>query len=188
MMATRQIDKRDRLIRTAVTLVYQQGFQQTTLAEIAQQAEVPLGTVYYFFKTKEALGDAVVEHYLSEHQERYQQWDNDPDPRSRLQSYIQAMLDNSQQLAQSGCPVGTLCGELHKQGGPLAGHASRIFDEMLSWLTTQFRLLGREDESEELALHLLSALEGATVLTQSFQTPEYFAREARRLQNWIRTL
>jgi hypothetical protein len=59
---------------------------------------------------------------------------------------------------------------------------------MLSWLTTQFRLLGREDESEELALHLLSALEGATVLTQSFQTPEYFAREARRLQNWIRTL
>ena len=63
-MTPRQTDKRDRLIQTAVTLVHQQGFHHTTLADIAQQAQVPLGTVYYFFKTKEAIGEALVEHYL----------------------------------------------------------------------------------------------------------------------------
>jgi AcrR family transcriptional regulator len=187
-MATRQTDKRDRLIQTTVTLVYQQGFHQTTLADIAQQAQVPLGTVYYFFKTKEAIGEAVVEYYLREYRERCQQWDNDPDPKARLEAFIQIMLDSGQFLAQSGCPIGTLCSELHKQGGPLAQQASRIFDVLLSWLTTQFRLLGKEDESEDLALHLLSAVEGAAVLTQSFYAPSYFEREARWLKEWIRTL
>jgi TetR/AcrR family transcriptional regulator, transcriptional repressor for nem operon len=187
-MATRQTEKRDRLIQTAATLVYQQGFHQTTLATIAEQAQVPLGTVYYFFKTKEAIGEAVVEYYLGKYQGRCQQWDNDPDPKARLQAFIQIMLDRDQFLAQSGCPIGTLCGELHKQDGPLADQASRIFEGLLLWLATQFRLLGKGDESEDLALHLLSAVEGAALLTQSFHTPDYFVREARRLKEWIRTL
>src|SRR5579884_3092133 len=121
-MAIRQTDKRDRLIQTATNLVYQQGFHHTTLADIAQHAQVPLGTVYYFFKTKEAIGEAVVEHYLNDYRGRCQQWDSDLDPRSRLQAFIQAMLDGDEWLAQNGCPIGSLCSELHKQGGPLAQH------------------------------------------------------------------
>jgi len=187
-MAVRQTDKRDRLIQTAVALVYQQGFHQTTLADIAQQAQVPLGTVYYFFKTKEALGEAVVEYHLCEFQARYQQWDHDPHPKSRLEAFIQSMLDSGQLLAQNGCPIGTLCSELHKQGGPLAQQASKVFEGLLTWLTTQFQLMGKQDESEDLALHLLSTIEGAAVLAQSFQTSEYFEREASRLKGWIRTL
>ena len=187
-MTKRQTDKRDRLIQMAATLVYQQGFHHTTLADIAQQAQVPLGTIYYFFKTKEALGEAVVEYYLNAYQGRCRLWDTDSDPRSRLQAFIQIMLDSDQLLAQNGCPIGTLCSELHKQGGLLAQQASGIFKLLLGWLATQFRLLGKGDESEDLALHLLSAVEGAAMLTQSFQSPEYFVREARRLQEWIATL
>jgi TetR/AcrR family transcriptional regulator, transcriptional repressor for nem operon len=187
-MARRQTEKRDRLIQTAATLVYQQGFHQTTLADIAQQAQVPLGTVYYFFKTKETIGEAVVEHYLNTYREWCQQWDTDPDPKSRLLAFIQAMLDSDQLLAQNGCPIGSLCSELHKQGGLLAQQARGLVELLLDWLATQFRLLGKQEESEDLALHLLSAVEGAAVLTQSFQTPDYFVREAHRLQEWIRTL
>jgi len=168
--------------------VYQQGFHHTTLADIAKLAQVPLGTVYYFFKTKEAIGEAVVEHSLNAYRGRCQQWDTDPDPQSRLQTFIQSMLDSDQMLARRGCPIGTLCSELHKQGGPLAQSASRLFALLLSWLAAQFRLLGKQEEAEDLALHLLAAVEGAAVLTQSFQTPEYFVREACRLKEWIATL
>jgi TetR/AcrR family transcriptional regulator, transcriptional repressor for nem operon len=188
-MAPRQTDKRDRLIQTAVTLVHQQGFHQTTLADIAQQAQVPLGTVYYFFKTKEAIGEALVEHYLRNYREACQMWNSDPDPKARLEAFLQHMLSDSQRLSQSGCPIGTLCAELHKQGGgPLAHQASEIFNELLAWLATQFRALGKGEESPDLAVHLLSAVEGAILLTQSFQAPEYCVREARRLQEWIATL
>src|SRR5579884_1810542 len=105
----RQTDKRDRLIQTAVTLVYQQGFHQTTLADIAQQAQVPLGTIYYFFKTKEALGEALVEHYLQKYREVCQQWGSAPDPKSRLIAFIQTLLGDGPSLAQGGCPIGSLC-------------------------------------------------------------------------------
>lgn len=128
-MAPRQTDKRERLIQTAMALVYQQGFHHTTLADIAKQAQVPLGTVYYFFKTKEAIGEALVEHYLRTYREMCQQWDNAPNPKARLQAFIHLMLGDGQRLSQSGCPIGTLCSELHKQGGPLAHHASGIFEE-----------------------------------------------------------
>lgn len=186
-MAPRQSDKRERLIQTAVTLVHQQGFHQTTLADIAQQAQVPLGTVYYFFKTKEAIGEALVAYYHRVYQEACQQWDSEPDPKARLEAFVQAMLGDGQRLSQSGCPIGTLCSELHKQGGPLAQQASEIFNELLAWLTTQFRALGKGEQSEDLAVHLLSAVEGAILLTQSFHTPAYIEREAEQLTYWIRS-
>jgi AcrR family transcriptional regulator len=186
-MTKRQTDRRNRLIQTAVALVYQQGFHQTTLADIAQQAQVPLGTVYSFFKTKEAIGESLVEHYLHTYREACQQWDSYPDPRARLEALIQHMLGEGQRLSQSGCPIGTLCAELHKQGGSLAQQATQIFDELLAWLAAQFRALGKGEESTDLALHLLSAVEGAILLTQSFHTSAYIEREARCLMQWLRS-
>jgi TetR/AcrR family transcriptional repressor of nem operon len=186
-MTKRQTDKRDRLIQTATALVYQQGFYQTTLADIAQQAQVPLGTVYYFFKTKEAIGEALIEYYLRTYREMCQQWDSHPDPKARLQAFMQHMLGEGQRLSQSGCPIGTLCSELHKQSGSLAQQASGIFNELLAWLATQFQALGKGEESQDLAVHLLSAVEGAILLTQNFHTSVYIEREAEHLTQWIRS-
>ncbi|HEX9037675.1 MAG TPA: TetR/AcrR family transcriptional regulator [Ktedonobacterales bacterium] len=188
-MAPRQTDKRDRLIQTAVTLVHQQGFHQTTLADIAREAAVPLGTVYYFFKTKEAIGQALVEQYLQNYRNACAQWNSYPDPKARLEGFLQLMLGDRERLSQSGCPVGTLCAELHKQGnGLLASQASEIFNELLAWLTTQFQAVGKGEESRGLATHLLAAVEGAILLAQSFHTPEYLERETEHLTHWIRSL
>ncbi len=41
--------------------MYRQGATATTLADIAQAADVPLGNVYYYFKTKDDLIRAVVQ-------------------------------------------------------------------------------------------------------------------------------
>jgi len=41
----RRTDKRVRLIEAAKVLIHQQGFNLTTLADIAQEADVPLGNV-----------------------------------------------------------------------------------------------------------------------------------------------
>jgi AcrR family transcriptional regulator len=65
-MAEVELGKRERLIRTATRLLYRQGFAKTSLADIAQAAEVPLGNVYYYFKTKSELAEAVVEEYTHE--------------------------------------------------------------------------------------------------------------------------
>src|ERR1700688_5224296 len=65
-MRTPQPDKRTRLIETATKLAYGRGFRETSLADIAEAARVPVGNVYYYFKTKEELGEAGVERRLEE--------------------------------------------------------------------------------------------------------------------------
>lgn len=52
---------RERLARAAATLFHQRGVRKTTLADIAQAAAVPLGNVYYHFRTKDALIEAVTD-------------------------------------------------------------------------------------------------------------------------------
>ena len=60
-MARTPIDKRSQLVSAAVGLAYQNGFGATSLADIAREAKVPLGNVYYYFKTKDEIGEAIVE-------------------------------------------------------------------------------------------------------------------------------
>ncbi|TGK25979.1 TetR/AcrR family transcriptional regulator [Leptospira stimsonii] len=180
--------KRLRLLQSAIKLVYQQGFDKTTLADIATESKVPLGNVYYYFKTKDAIGDALIEQHVQDNRAIRNEWDKDPDPKNRLISFIQMMQDNSEQLSMSGCPMGTLCSELQKQGGPLAQKGSQLFSEFLVWIETQFRGIGQGAESRNLAVHLLSVLEGATLLTHSFRDPAYLVREANWLREWVRTM
>jgi TetR/AcrR family transcriptional regulator, transcriptional repressor for nem operon len=65
-MPAARVDNRTRLIQAAVTMAYRHGFGKTSLADIAEEAKVPLGNVYYYFKTKEAIGEAIVEQRLQE--------------------------------------------------------------------------------------------------------------------------
>ena len=58
--------KRDRLIDAALRLFYEHGIERTTIADIAAAANVPPGNVYYYFKTKEDIVDAVVSARVTE--------------------------------------------------------------------------------------------------------------------------
>jgi AcrR family transcriptional regulator len=49
------------LVAAARELVYRQGVERTTLADIAQVADVRLGNVYYYFKTQDDIVAAVVQ-------------------------------------------------------------------------------------------------------------------------------
>ncbi len=187
-MKSSETNKRERLLEAANKLVHQQGFNQTTLADIAQEAAVPLGNVYYYYKTKDEIGAALIEHRAIFYRGLRESWNKGPDPKTRIHSFIQMTIDNREMLARSGCPIGSLCQELHKENGPLAKKAGHMFTELLGWLEAQFRLLGKEGESADLALHLLSALEGATLLTNTFKDPELMLRETSRMKEWVDTL
>ena len=187
-MKTPKTDKRTRLIEAANKLVQRQGFNQTTLADIARESKVPLGNLYYYFKTRDDIGHALLEHRGGCTQGQFSEWDKLPDPRKRILAAIKAVAGNREMLAQSGCPIGSLCQELHKEGGPLADKAAGMFTAMLGWLEAQFRLLGMGNESSGHALHLVSALQGVSLLTHTFNDPTLTLRETARLKEWINAL
>lgn len=181
-------DKRTRLLEAANKLVHQQGYNQTTLADIAQEADVPLGNVYYYYKTKEDIGHALIAQRADYYLALIATWEKSPDPKKRILALIREVASQCELLAQSGCPIGSLCQELHKDGGPLADKAAGLLAAILSWSEQQFRLLGKGQESADLALHLLSVLQGASLLTHAFHQPDLIGRATAQLEQWLDTL
>lgn len=173
--------KRERLTAAAVRMLHEQGVEKTTLADIAQAADVPVGNVYYYFKTK----DDLVEAALSEHTKHLKaltdRLDQLPDPRERLKGLVNAWVGQRDITARYGCPTGTLAVELDKrtEGGLdlAAGHAIR---RLLDWVEQQYRQMGVADP-EDLALTLVGAYQGMSLLSNALRDPEIMTRQGARL-------
>lgn len=181
-------DKRLRLVEAAATLAHRRGFRETSLAEIAAEAGVPLGNVYYYFKTKDALAEALIERWLEEMRAARATWEAAGGPVERLEACIDVAARGREAVARYGSPIGGLCTELGKTGGALAGKARALFREQLDWIEAQLRALGAGVEAPALAIHLLSGLQGASVLAHAQGSPELMVYEAEMLKAWVRRL
>lgn len=187
-MAKTKADHRARLLRAAERTTHRYGFGNTAIADIAKEARIPLGNVYYYFKTKDEMADAIVELRVSRFRKLLQEFDKAGSSRERLCAFVQIKMKNRKELARNGCPVGTLCSELRKLGGTAAGKSRVLFATVLDWMEEQFRALGKGGESRGLAVHLLSATQGVSVLAHTFHDSGLIEMEAARLKEWIRGL
>jgi len=119
----------------------------------------------------------------------FAQLDRDPDPRQRLLGLLAAERKSEHTLARYGCPYGSLSQELDKEDGQPATSVALLLRVYLDWAETQFRLLGKnEAEAKDLAIDLISSLQGTFLLTNSFRSPELLERKLQRLETWIRSL
>src|SRR5215471_17711722 len=113
--ATRtQPGKRERLVESARSLIHEQGVHRTTLADVAERAEVPLGNVYYYFKSKDELVGAVLDCYQEQAASLIEAFERHRSPQARLKALVRNWTEMSETVAQHGCPMGTLCAELDK--------------------------------------------------------------------------
>lgn len=187
-MPRSKADNRTRLLQAAEKVTYRHGFAHTSLADIAKEAKIPLGNVYYYFKTKDQIGHAIVDLRISRFRMLLAELNQTDSPKERLCGFVQIKIRNREDLARSGCPVGTWCSELHKHRGAVAEKSRVLFAEGLAWMETQFRALGKGRDSRGLAVHLMAALQGVSVLAHSFNDPGMVSMEAERLKKWIRSL
>ncbi|MEY9860166.1 TetR/AcrR family transcriptional repressor of nem operon [Catenulispora sp. GAS73] len=179
--------KRERLASAAAEVFHHQGVERTTLNDIAQAADVPLGNVYYYFKTK----DQLVEAALGAHRDRLAditgQLDQLPDPAARLKALIAGWVEQRDVAARYGCPFGTLATELDKREDGLDQTAAGVLRALIDWTEEQFRQLGRAD-AHDLALELVAAYQGMSVLANALRDPEVMTARGGRLADWIDTL
>src|ERR1700681_2267690 len=103
------LGKRQRLLAAAAQLLHQQGVERTTLADIAQLADVPLGNIYYYFKTKDELVEAVIEAVERDIQTQLASLNRHRSPKGRLKALVHNLTDQRDLVARYGCPMGSLC-------------------------------------------------------------------------------
>jgi len=182
----RRTGKRDRLVAAAAELLHRQGVERTTLAEIAQLADVPAGNVYYYFKTKNDVIAAVVDARIYQVSAALAAIDErHHTPKARLKAFVRELAGQSKTVAQYGCPLGSLCSEIDKRLDASDFAVAELMRTIVEWAEMQYQALGQGAESRGLALDLLAAYQGSALLTNTLRDPKILSSAARRLERRI---
>ena len=182
-----RVGKRERLIASARALLHEQGAQKTTIAEVAERADIPAGNVYYYFKTKDELVRAVLDSYASEAGQLIKTFERHKTPQARLKALVRNWNEMRDTVARHGCPMGSLCSELDKSESGLDRKGAEVLSLIVDRAEGQFRQLGRS-EPRDLALALFSGIQGAALLANTFHDPEILRGQTRHLERWIDSL
>jgi AcrR family transcriptional regulator len=168
-------ETRQRFITATAELFRRRGFHGTSLKQVTDAAEAPIGSLYHFFPGgKEDLAEAVI----LESGEAYRQLfvliaDGAPDVATALTDFFDGA---AQVLVQSGyvdtCPIGTVALEVASSNDRLRGASNQVFSSWTAAAVERFTEAGiNADEAEALASTAVAALEGAFMLARTRRDP-----------------
>lgn len=125
---------RENLLAKGVTLLTQQGYHGTGLKEILDAVQIPKGSFYNYFGSKENFGAEVVQYYLApfiKQLESHLQTDQQ-DALMAIKCYFNELIVELEQADfKGGCLLGNLMGEL--------GDTSDIVRTSLQLAVNQYR-------------------------------------------------
>lgn len=167
---------RDQILDAAARLISLQGYHCTSLDDVLRASGVGKGNFYYYFKSKEELGYAIIDRVMLGFIERtLEPVLADPlgDPIVQIHSFLDRVLDNQRQRnCIGGCPIGNLAAELSDVHEGFRRRLAGIFTEWSMKLTEtlsrgqQGGRVRKECEPTAVAQFLVAALEGAILLTK----------------------
>ncbi len=179
-------NKKERLIDSAATLFHRNGLMATSLADIAKHADIPIGNVYYYFKTKDDLALAAMLKRRQQFAAAYSLLsENIDDPRERLIEAVNYYAKIRNDYTKFGCPVGKIINDTDMEKDPIAQATALIFADFVAWAGEQFKQLGHSQDAQKMAISLMSGIQGATIMAKSFSQPQILADETLRLVEWL---
>ncbi|HHH39418.1 MAG TPA: TetR/AcrR family transcriptional regulator [Sedimenticola sp.] len=188
-MVSKSERTRQRIVDAANQLFYRKGYGRTSISNVEAEAGVPRGNIYYYFKSKEEILQAVIEQRLENTATMLLEWNRSIEhPLGRLQRLVRVITDSTPALLRSGCPMGTLNLELAKDQPTLAAEGRRLFDLFQQWAERQFTELGYPEQARELSLHLLARGQGIIVIAQLYQDAGFLEQGCREIDHWLEQL
>ncbi|AEM85717.1 TetR/AcrR family transcriptional regulator [Streptomyces violaceusniger] len=180
----RTSDAKEKILNAAHSLIELRGYSALGVAEICKAADVPKGSFYYFFESKEALALAVLdEHWQAQRGDWARALQDDGEPLSRLRRLFeqtQAGLRAGQQSCGtvSGCMFGNLTLELSNQTEPIRARLQQIFDaqvEMVDTVIAEARERGEVTvgDTHAAARSVVAQLEGQVLFAKLYNNTQH---------------
>ncbi|MDN4491713.1 TetR family transcriptional regulator [Demequina sp. SYSU T00068] len=180
----RTSDKPERLRAAAFTLTRDKGVDGWTLADVAAAAGVPAGSIFYHFRTKEAMVLGVADELDSDLAAILATCALEDGPVARLTALLDTYGDRSSEIVARGTAIGTLAPQLRRAGA--ADRVVALQERLVGWIAAQFEELGFAPAAARArALHLLSGIEGAAALAYALGDPQPLDLEAAHLARWV---
>ena len=174
--STKGAATRDQILNAAARLIHVQGYQSTSLDDVLRESGVGKGNFYYYFKSKEDLGYAIIDRITQAFVERSLGpafADTDADPVTQIHGFLDRVLE-AQRLRKcvGGCVMGNLASELSDVHEGFRLRLASIFDlwrvhlaEAVSRGQARGRLRADVDASR-VAQFLVAGLEGSILLSK----------------------
>ena len=151
-------------------IVHRQGFNNTGIQEILESPGVPKGSFYFYFKSKEEFGLALIDYYFDRFALNIESHLKDAglSPVKRLQRFFEGFRAVcEEQGCKGGCPIGNLAQELGGLSDAFQCKLREIFSRMKSGIAACLEAAGKKGEIDptlevdETADFILNSWEGA---------------------------
>ena len=179
-------DTSRKILDIAERLLQTRGYNAFSYADIAQSLQVTKASLHYHFPTKAALGQRLIERYSRSFMQALADIDKaTPDSRERIRRYVDLYLGVLRNDRM--CLCGMLAAEYSTLPKPMKAELKVFFDENERWLTDVLEKGRAKKEihfkgtAREIALLLISSLEGAMMLARSYDDVARFQSTADRL-------
>lgn len=187
----RTSDTKQRLVKTAFSLMFSHGYNAVGVQEICQQAGVNKGSFYYFFPSKRHLALAVLEFFWEMYQRRFLEsaFAEDVSLNERFRRFFELTCQPQGLLVDEegrfrGCPLGNFALELSMQDEAIRQKLQAIFQE---WTHYFERILSQAVSSGELpeidtqatAQAILAYYEGTLMLAKTYNDTDFVDRLAQ---------
>lgn len=168
---------REKIVQAGLDLFHRAGFNATSVEDITDLADVPKGSFYNHFKSKEELAVEVVDRYV-EGQSAAVLADTALPPVTRLKRRFAARAETFARFGyKRGCLLGNFSSELADHSARVRPRLEAAFDGWLKELAGVIREAQEAGEvdskakPEQLASFLLSAFEGALLRARAANDP-----------------
>jgi AcrR family transcriptional regulator len=172
------------IVAAGAELFWREGYASTSLTQISAAAGVPAGNLFYYFRTKADLADAVAAIFVAETEDMLRATEEEAaEPRQRLALLVSRLSRSLRSRVAHGCPI-ALCVRDFRSDAPQASErAAQAFHLLIAFVA---RELGRMGLRPSLALiqaraalaewqgsiMLAHALKDAAVLSEGFRRME----------------
>ena len=181
-----------RIVRSMAELLRVQGYAATSLQQLAQAAEAPIGSIYHHFRggKREVAAAALRQAGAAYIQLLPMLLDQHADLAAAIDAAFAAAADD---IANTGwanmCPVATVAGEIADTEPGLRQVAAEV---IASWIDDGTRYLagrGLSQADARTAMYaLLTALEGGFLLARAQRTPEPLLAAGHAVAAYVATM
>lgn len=164
------------------------GIAVSSLTAVANDAGVPPGNVFYYFRSKEALTDEVIERWCALVKQSLDDVAIGTAALDRIRNFILSAAQRRQGYAEFGCPLAALGNDLRNASPAISNSSGRPLAMIRAWLNAEFLLLFDADESQDNADFCLASLQGSFALAHAAGDPQIVSRTVAHLLDWIDTV
>jgi TetR/AcrR family transcriptional regulator, transcriptional repressor for nem operon len=167
---------REAILEAATRLMHVRGYQHTSLDDVLRESGVGKGNFYYYFRSKEDLGYAILDQLVAGFQQRTLEpcfADADGARLHQIRCFLDRVLDAQRRSkCVGGCPMGNLASELSDVHEGFRARLVSVFTAWRARLTAALVEAQARGEvvaacrPESVAHFLVAGLEGGILLAK----------------------